>query len=63
MKVLKSVFFGISLFAVFYLFGAFFNVSFDLNNWSVYSRIMVSGFGGVISLFWAIAYHINSNEK
>ena len=57
MKVLKSVFFGISLFAAFYLFGAFFNVSFDLNSWGEYSRLTVACVGGIISLFGACLYY------
>ena len=50
-NIITSILAGLLMFCLFYLIGAFIEVSFDISKWSIDCRIMVGAIGGVFSFF------------
>ena len=48
-NIITSILAGLLMFCLFYLIGAFIEVSFDISKWSIDSRIMVGAIEGVFS--------------
>ncbi len=55
MNYFKIMFTFLGLFLICYGLGSFVEASFDLRTWEVFTRTIVGGFGGIISLIISIA--------
>ena len=50
-NTITSILAGLIIFLLFYLIGAFVQMSFDITKWSESARVLVGSFGGIVSIF------------
>ena len=50
MKIVRTLLVAFTVFALFYLIGAFYNATFNIINWSEISRFIIAFVGGTFSI-------------
>jgi hypothetical protein len=59
-----STLIGVFVFALFYLLGSFYSVSFDISKWTLETKGFISVIVGMFALFsFVITFLFNLNEK
>jgi len=59
-----STLIGAFVFALFYLLGSFYSVSFNISKWTLETKDFISVIGGMFALFsFVITFLFNLNEK
>lgn len=57
MKIIRTLLVAFTVFALFYLIGAFYNATFNIINWSETSRFIIAFIGGVYSIL-AVVFNL-----
>lgn len=62
-KFILATIFGIYAFALWYLLGAFYSITFDITKWSEATRGLICIFGGLTSFVCMITYSMWEDIK